>query len=1283
MSPQQRTRLLNFIDEAYLDAITERWATAILSQIDCAEPPTCLISLEPIMDAASGRIANDVVAIVEERDGLCHAFMFKQRHLEDWFLARPDRVNPATNQPVDDAYSCLIPLSRSLNQLDNALHDYLTERGDDALSEDDLPVCVRDLLTAGACVDVVRSAHDRPRLFPLVIAACRGNIAVVRCLVETFSANVNVIDDSSYSVLERAARLGHAAVVRYLIEHGADVQAEYDDGERGVNALRMAAVGGHLSLVVDLIDEFNADIDFHVPYVVSSALAGAARGHLDFQVPATLSCALAGAARGHLDVVQELVRRGANVNVKQGVTPLVIAAIDGHLDIVQYLVVEARAQVDFADVAGYTPLMAASQGGHLDIVEFLLASGAQVDLGDGPLPLLRAAFFGHLDVVRLFVEHGHASINALGPNRSASSLALAAHRGHLNVVEWLAGHGAEVDTASRAVPVVEAAANGHLDIVRFLVERAGADVNFASDGRKAAALAAAAAPGHLDVVQWLIGHGADVNPDHSAVPMIEAAENGHVDIVRILLDNGARLDWSNADGYCSLIAASNAGHTHVVELLCLRGASMYATAGNVSWWTAMHQAVMRGHVDVVGTLLRLPDLDVNALNDASPLTMMQTACVSSAPESLAICRLLIGAGADVDATGSVKAVPAPLLIAASTGSLDLVELLVDAGADLLVKNAERQTALMIAASKGHADLVSYLLGRLLADRRVPARQFSANVNVIDDSGFSVLERTALLGHAAVVRYLIEHGADVQAEYEDGERGVNALRMAAEGGHLSLVVDLIDEFNADIDFHVPGVKSTALAGAARGHLDVVQELVRRGAKVNVNHGETPLVVAAFDGHLDIVQYLVVEARAQVDFADADGITPLTAASTGGHLDVIEFLLASGAQVDLGDGPQPLLYAAYFGHLDVVRLFVEHGHASINALGPNRSASALALAAVRGRLDVVEWLAGHGAEVNTASRDVPLVEAAANGHLDIVRFLVERAGADVNFASAGCKAAALAAAAAPGHLDVVQWLIGHGADVNPDRGAVPIVEAAENGHVDVVRILLDKGARLDRSNDDGDCPLIVAAKAGHANVVELLCLRGASMYAAAGNVLCWVAMQQAVERGHVDVVGALLRLPNLNVNARNDTSPLTMMQTACISRAPDSLAICRLLIGAGADVDATGSVNGTPAPLLIAASTGSLDLVELLVGAGADLLVKNAERQTALMIAASKGRADLVSYLLGRLLADRRIPARRVARQFAKAKVAAVDGDHVDLIGDIVEKSESFATRRRSTSSCAIQ
>ncbi|CEP01705.1 Ankyrin repeat domain-containing protein [Plasmodiophora brassicae] len=699
MPPQQRARLMRFIDEAYVDAITERWATAILSQIDCAKPPTCPISLEPIMDAASGRIADDVVAIVEERDGLCHAFMFKQRHLEEWFLASPDRLNPATNRPVDDAYSCLIPLSRSLYRLDNALHDYLTERGDDALSEDDLPVCVRDLLTAGACVDVVRSAHDRPRLFPLVIAACRGNIAVVRCLVETFSANVNVIDDSGFSVLEHAALLGHAAVVRYLIEHGADVQADYDDGERAVNALRMAAVGGHLSLVVDLIDEFNADINFHVLRVKSSALAGA--------------------ARGHLDVVQELVRRGAKVDIKIVENPLVIAAVEGHLDIVQYLVVEARAQVDFCNADGFTPLTAASRGGHLDVVEFLLASGAQVDLGDGPLPLIQAAYFGHLDVVRVLVEHGHASING---DRNASALAWAAHRGHLDVVEWLAGHGAEVDPAYGSVPVVEAAANGHLDIVRFLVERAAADVNFASGGRKAAALAAAAAGAHLDVVQWLIGHGADVNPDYNAVPLIEAAANGHVDIVRILLDNGAKLDWSNADGYCSLIAASNAGHTHVVELLCLRGASMYATAGNLSWWTAMHQAVARGHVDVVGALLRLPNLDVNARHDTFPLTMMQTACISPAPDSLAICRLLIGAGADVDATGSVKAVPAPLLIAASTRSLELVELLVDAGADMLVKNAERQTALMIAASKGRADLVSYLLGRLLADRRIPARR---------------------------------------------------------------------------------------------------------------------------------------------------------------------------------------------------------------------------------------------------------------------------------------------------------------------------------------------------------------------------------------------------------------------------------------------------------------------------------------------------------------------------------------------------------------------------------
>ncbi|MBI2923147.1 MAG: ankyrin repeat domain-containing protein [Planctomycetes bacterium] len=183
------------------------------------------------------------------------------------------------------------------------------------------------------------------------------------------------------------------------------------------------------------------------------------------------------------------------------------------------------------------------------------------------------------------------------------------------------------------------------------------------------------------------------------------------------------------------------------------------------------------------------------------------------------------------------------------------------------------------------------------------------------------------------------------------------------------------------------------------------------------------------------------------------------------------------------------------------------------------SALFLAAMKGRTEVVEALLAAGAKpdlvdccaMGDLERARTLVEqnrAAAAAHLDngftplhmaayfgnakIARLLV-RSGADLESVTKNKMAATpLQIAAMKGALEVIELFLASGADVESRKSAnrtPPLVMAAQSGSAGAVGVLLDGGANLDAKDEAGKTALAVAREAGHEAVVALLQGRGA--------------------------------------------------------------------------------------------------------------------------------------------------------------------------------------------------
>ncbi|GAM44151.1 NACHT and Ankyrin domain protein [Talaromyces pinophilus] len=223
------------------------------------------------------------------------------------------------------------------------------------------------------------------------------------------------------------------------------------------------------------------------------------------------------------------------------------------------------------------------------------------------------------------------------------------------------------------------------------------------------------------------------------------------------------------------------------------------------------------------------------------------------------------------------------------------------------KDARGWTALYWASSKGHEAVV-----RLLIER-------GANVRVKDKLGLTALYQASSSGHEAVVKLLLDHGADVNAT--SAYKGWTALFEAASNGHEAVVRLLLDR-GADINTKDEDGRTPLYQAASRGHETVAGLLVDHGADIDArdNDGQTALFRASSNGDEVVVQ-LLVDRKASVNLTDYfRGMTPLFQAASGGHEGVVCLLVDHGADINAKDSGEwtALDAAAFKGHEEVVQL-----------------------------------------------------------------------------------------------------------------------------------------------------------------------------------------------------------------------------------------------------------------------------------------------------------------------------------------------------------------------------
>ena len=424
---------------------------------------------------------------------------------------------------------------------------------------------------------------------------------------------------------------------------------------------------------------------------------------------------------------------------------------------------------------------------------------------------------------------------------------------------------------------------------------------------------------------------------------------------------------------------------------------------------------------------------------------------------------------------------------------------------------------------------------------------------------------------------------------------------------------------------------------------VGALLDAGADVNASRadGATALLWAAHWDDADLAGRLI-RAGADVNAADDHGVTPLERAAENARLPMVERLLAAGARADVArtSGLTPLMTAARTGSVAVVEALLAHG-ADANAATRETRSTALMWAVAGAHPAVVRALLDAGADPHpsTAKGFTPLLYAARNGDVAMAETLME---AGVHPDETGTDDThALPYAIVSGHDAFAHFLIERGADPNGTMAGVPALHAAAGSiftwmtdwnrrHNDI-----DRYAQFGRSGLDSDRRL---------GLVEALLAAGADpngRITTSAMIMNYIGYpRKGAFEPFACGTGDLRGATPLWVAAFELNRPAPRYSGAPRSYAPSGGTILEALLAAGADQHLT-TVDGTT-PFMAAAglgrstytpreprgvrSPGAEAAVRILLEAGADIDAVNEADFTALHGAAFRGLNEVVEYLV---------------------------------------------------------
>ena len=710
-----------------------------------------------------------------------------------------------------------------------------------------------------------------------------------------------------------------------------------------------------------------------------------------------------------------------------------------------------------------------------------------------------------------------------------------------------------------------------------------------------------------------------------------------------LLQTDEFVEWANEIGDEKLYrgvfnsARPNAGDSrkadedHVALARRLRQIGQDLSADSPFGAELIERAVHAAHTSMLEYLLP-PD-------QPPPPRFLLAASTGDTSETVSVVHFLLKKGVDVNAVSDGRGDTALHLAAMcpwEPRSLELTQMLIDAGCSPHARNLQDETPWIVAAERGYSSVVELLISSnvplppdilLFALRkRSPPQMIQSLIHKGANVHSTTSDRDTVL-HLAIAMYVertswdlvksfMETGCDPTAR---NSKGNTVLKVAIERGHTS-VVELLFSCNVPLP---PDILLFALRKCSA--LQMIQCMIHKGADV---HSTTP------DGdtvlHLAIAMYnettccvLVkhfMEAGCNPTARNFEGNTVLEVAIKRGHTSMVELLLSCNIPLP----PDILLFALR----------------------------------KRSTPQMIQFLFQKGADVHSTTSDGDTVL-----HLAIVKYVGTACWHLVkSFIKADCNPTVrnskgktvLEAAIKRGHTSMVELLLSCNVPLPPD---ILLFALRQRSTPRMIQFLIHKGVDVHCTTSDGNTLLHLAITKYAESLPRCLALVKSFIDAGCNPTACnsegETVLEAAITLGSTPVVDLLL--------LRNVTLPSNILPTVLRRHAAPQM--IQFLIRKGADVHSTTSDGNTILHLAITTvyvERMCFDLVKSFLNAGCNPTACNSEGETILEAAITRGYTSVVDFLLFRnVTLPSNIPPTALWRRAAPQMIRFLISKGVDV------------------------
>jgi len=556
------------------------------------------------------------------------------------------------------------------------------------------------------------------------------------------------------------------------------------------------------------------------------------------------------------------------------------------------------------------------------------------------------------------------------------------------------------------------------------------------------------------------------------------------------------------------------------------------------------EAIAKNDVTGLKSILDRGEIDINTYDWDESFRTTALHFAVSLENRTEIIEVLVESGADVEARAAHGATP--LMVAASLNNVEAIRTLVqNGGASITATHYfAKSTAMHFAAEMGHVQAIEELCLLLKGDNH--------DVNtLLTTTGGTALHTAADSNRPSVVRALVERcGARVNVLL-NGD--TTPLYLAAQRGYSKVVSELI-ALGADINYVMPRdsvfaqqkrranrhlVPIDASSGAHTARYDYLNK------NSEIGNGATALHAACENGHLDAARVLLNAGAKQLD--SMEGSTPLVISLQYQHPRIALALLTEGTS-DPGvntrtkrDGAFPLFVAAGHGYEDVVKALLARKEIDVN-LRNFANASALSHAIYRGRLGTAHLLAKRPSiRVGKSEIQALMSSETALRSDEFTKDIVEKftIAADKAEVTSTINSLLTFERFSPNQMELFRSLIHRVAyrgkldllRIEDGIDVTPVHVAAQTGNLEAVRIMLDEfpnvgfqavNARADNKLSMAT-PLYLSASQNHVETVRFLLEKG---HADASIGVLHDGMEipplfVAAEKGFADTVQVLLK------------------------------------------------------------------------------------------------------------------------------------------------------------------